>query len=127
MVDTPTSLHLASAIRDAAGVSARPGAVAVRGNRIVASGAPGDVRRALDRRPDTTIDHGDVLLLPAFVNAHAHLDLTAIGPRPFSGSFVDWVGVVIRDRPLGADAVTAAVHAGLPPRHDLHAVHVVKS
>lgn len=114
-MDAPeTVLHVAAAIRDAAGNAARPGAVAVCGERIVAAGRPEDVRaHALDRTPDRVVDHGSVLLLPAFVNAHAHLDLTSIGPRPFEGTFLDWVGLVMRERPTERDAIRAAVEHGL--------------
>ena len=119
-MDAPeTVLHVAAAVRDAAGVAARPGAVAVQGDRILAAGALDDVQRhALERAPDRTIDHGEVLLTPAFVNAHAHLDLTAIGPRAFEGTFLDWVGMVMRERPTSAADIRAAVAAGLRRSQD---------
>jgi cytosine/adenosine deaminase-related metal-dependent hydrolase len=109
-----TVLHIAAAIRDAAGTAARPGAVVVRDGRIVAAGRQEDVQRhSLDRAPDRVVDHGAALLLPALVNAHAHLDLTSIGTRPFGGSFLDWVGLVMHERPTSADAIRAAVEDGL--------------
>jgi cytosine/adenosine deaminase-related metal-dependent hydrolase len=109
----PLVLHLAAAIRDAAGTALRPGAVAVQGGRILATGRAEELRRELGRAVDLECDHGRALLLPAFVNAHAHLDLAGVGPRPYAGDFVDWVGVVIRERPQQPDAIAAAVHAGL--------------
>jgi aminodeoxyfutalosine deaminase len=49
------------------------------------------------RRPDR--DLGNVALLPGFVNAHTHLDLTdAFGKIPPTVSFTDWLGGVIRHR-----------------------------
>lgn len=119
-MDAPeTVLHVAAAVRDAAGVAARPGAVAVQGDRILAAGALDDVERhALVSGLDRTVDHGEVLLTPAFVNAHAHLDLTAIGPRPFEGTFLDWVGMVMRERPTSAADIHAAVTAGLQRSRD---------
>lgn len=108
-----TVLHVAAAIRDAAGTNARPGAVAVREGRIVASGAPAAVRRRLGSAPDRECDHGSALVLPAFVNAHAHLDLAHVGPRPFPGTFAEWVRSVITMRAVGAAAIAASVTAGL--------------
>jgi cytosine/adenosine deaminase-related metal-dependent hydrolase len=113
-----TVLHVAAAIRDAVGTAARPGAVAVRGDHILASGDLDHVHAVLERAPDRIVDHGDRLLLPAFVNAHAHLDLTSIGPRPFEGTFLDWVGVVMRERPTSDDAIGTAVESGLRMSRD---------
>ncbi len=112
-MDQPLIVLEAAAIRDAAGTAARPGAVAVRAGRIVAAGSRTAVATALGDTRAERVDLGDVLLLPAFVNAHAHLDLTAIGPRAFEGSFVAWAEMVMRARPTGDDAVTAAVSRGL--------------
>lgn len=55
------------------------------------------------------------ILLPGFVNAHAHLDLTALGPRPFeSGTgFAAWAGMVRRERPADPAAVAESVRLGL--------------
>lgn len=85
-----TVLISGGAVRDAAGVRAAPGAVAVRGGCIVAAGAPDDVRRAVGR-PDRTIDRPDWLLIPGLINAHVHLQLTAIGPMQYTGRFAEWV------------------------------------
>src|SRR5262249_42850385 len=80
--------------------------------RIVAAGDEAEVRRAAGNG-DQTIDLGERLILPALVNAHAHLDLTAIGPRPYEGDFIKWVEMVIRLRPRTSQSITTAVHAGL--------------
>ena len=71
------------------------GAVAVVGYRIAAVGrlpeisAPGN----------TTIDLGEVVLLPGLINLHCHLDFTAlrgaIQPQP---SFADWIRQINRLR-----------------------------
>ncbi|MDR0843154.1 MAG: amidohydrolase family protein [Acidobacteriota bacterium] len=46
-----------------------------------------------------TIDWGDAVLLPGLVNAHAHLELTALGGRLTRfDSFTDWALRLIRDR-----------------------------
>lgn len=111
--DAPLVLHVALAIRDAVGVAASPGAVAVQRGAIVASGSLRQVQRELPRSPDQVIEHGDALLLPAFVNAHAHLDLADVEPFEYQGSFLDWVGQVIARRPQDPVAISRAVHRGL--------------
>ncbi|MEM0983069.1 MAG: amidohydrolase family protein [Planctomycetota bacterium] len=64
---------------------------------------------------DIVIDRSDAVLLPGLVNAHTHLDLTAIGPQPHdpAAGFVSWIGLVIRERPVEADAIRAAVRLGI--------------
>src|SRR4051812_36848335 len=58
--------------------------------RIGAVGSWGDVSRA--HSAATVHDLGDSLLLPGLVNAHTHLELTAITrPSLPAGGFVDWV------------------------------------
>jgi cytosine/adenosine deaminase-related metal-dependent hydrolase len=111
--DAPLVLHAALAIRDAVGAAASPGAVAVQRGAIVASGSLARVQRELGRSPDRVIDHGNALLLPAFVNAHAHLDLADVEPFEYRGSFLEWVGQVIARRPQDPAAITRAVHRGL--------------
>lgn len=44
----------------------------------------------------TVIDLGDVAIVPGFVNAHTHLELTFCHHRvPYRGTFVDWVEDVV--------------------------------
>ncbi len=108
MNEGPITVIQAGAVRDAAGVNARPGAVAVRGGRVVYAGEPGGAP------PGTTrIDRPGELVLPALVNAHTHLELTSIGPQPHDGDFIDWVRMLIDRRPRGAEAVAAAVGQGV--------------
>lgn len=121
MADSPTTLIRCGAVRDAAGVSARPGAVAVRDGVIVAAGEERDVRDAAGGGRlgvDRVIDAPDTLILPAMVNAHAHLDLTDLGRRPYGGDFIDWIRTVMRDRPTDDAAITAAVRRGLRMSRD---------
>lgn len=54
-------------------------------------------------------------LLPGFVNAHTHLDLTHIGPREFETrrGFVGWVEMIRHGRATDAPAIEASVEAGV--------------
>lgn len=54
----------------------------------------------------------DRLLIPGLVNAHTHLDLTAIGPQSYAGDFSAWLDMVRRSRPTEPDAIAAAVCDG---------------
>lgn len=64
------------------------GAVSVAGNRIAKVGRWVDLRQELGPSQDL----GDVILLPGLVNAHCHLDYTAMaGMLPPPRSFPDWI------------------------------------
>lgn len=109
----PLRLLIAAAVRDAAGRNLRPGAVALVGDRILAVGPPDMLRRQLTRRPDEITDLSDCLVLPALVNAHAHLDLTCVGPRPFDGNFPAWLRTASLVRPRDDQHAQQAVRLGL--------------
>ncbi|MBI1368766.1 MAG: amidohydrolase family protein [Planctomycetes bacterium] len=105
-------VYRAGAVRDAAGLDAQPGAVAIRSGRIVRAGTPDQVLANVDA--DTPIiDLPDRLLLPGLVNAHVHLDLTHMGPRPYGGDFIEWVRMVMRDRATDAGAIGVSVRRGI--------------
>lgn len=68
------------------------------------------------RRADTPIIAlPDAVLLPGLVNAHTHLDLTDIGPRPHDPrqGFMSWIDMVRRERPTDDGAIAAAVRRGI--------------
>lgn len=104
----------AGAARDALGVRARPAMLVLEAGRIVYAGEPDD-REARKVDQPRVIHLPDRLILPALVNAHAHLDLTHVGPRPYPGDFVEWLRMVIAERPKPDEggAIVEAVHAGL--------------
>jgi cytosine/adenosine deaminase-related metal-dependent hydrolase len=62
-----------------------------------------------------TVSVPNSLLLPGLVNAHAHLDLTSIGPRPFDAAagFAAWAGMIRRKRPAAPEAIADSVRAGV--------------
>lgn len=105
------SVYRAAAVRDATGICERPGAIAVRHGRVVAVGSPQQVLAQF--KPDEVIDLPDSLLLPAMVNAHAHLSLTNVGPQPYRGKFVDWLKMVMEQTPRDDAAVAEAVRHGV--------------
>ncbi len=106
------TVYRAAAIRDAQGTNARPGAVAVKHGMVVASGHPDSLPKRLLRNA-TFIDRPKDLILPAFVNAHTHLDLTSLGPIPHTGSFSDWLSNVIHSRPTEPKRIIESVRQGL--------------
>ena len=108
-----TTIYHAAAIRDAAGTNLRPGSIAVRRGVIAAVGTPQRVMAQHGERAENVVDLPDKLLLPSFVNAHCHLDLTGLGPRKYTGSFIDWLKTVIADAPRETNDVQNAVRAGI--------------
>jgi aminodeoxyfutalosine deaminase len=113
----PLRLILAAALRDAAGRDLRPAAIALVGDRILAVGPPDMLGRQLPHRPDAVTELPDRLLLPALVNAHAHLDLAAVGPQPFDGDFPAWLRAASLARPRDDQDVAHAVRLGLRLSH----------
>lgn len=96
---------------DGRSVKAAPGAVLVQGDRILAAGSPQHIGSG---GPDcTTIDLPTSIITPALVNVHAHLDLTHIGPRPFTGDFASWVELVRANRASAETAIDASVRLGV--------------
>jgi len=96
MVQAETVYRVA-AVCDALGTRARPGVIAVREGRVVAAGSADAVGIDADA---VVVDLPRTLVLPALVNAHAHLDLTTIGPKPYGGDFAGWLRSVIDQAPV---------------------------
>ena len=78
----------ADAVVDAAGVEVAPGVLLLRGDTVVAAGSPAEVGVVAEAEVESWAGS---TLLPAMVNAHAHLDLSSIAPRPFEGDFDAWL------------------------------------
>lgn len=83
------------------------GTVTITGERITAVEARG--QRTADR------DLGNVAILPGFVNAHTHLDLSGLRNRcPPSLDFTDWLRAVIRHRrSLSHEQIILDIREGL--------------
>ena len=85
------------------GEPVRGGGVAVKGNRIVAVGPASDLegeRRRFD----------DAVIVPAFVNAHSHLEYAVYAGFGDTLSFAPWIALHIqrKARLLDGDAVAIA-------------------
>jgi cytosine/adenosine deaminase-related metal-dependent hydrolase len=100
----------AAGVVDARRVDARPGAVLLAEGRVVASGAVEDVGAVAGAR---IVDLPRELVIPPLVNAHAHLDLSHLGPRPFGGDFATWIDGIRAGRAAGEPELTAAVERGV--------------
>lgn len=103
-------LLLAPVVVDAGRIAAAPGAILLEGRRIIAAGSPQEVGRPSDAIVEQL--EGEAIL-PALVNAHAHLDLSSVGPRPWCGSFTGWVDMVRHHRVADASAIASAVDHGV--------------
>lgn len=70
--------------------------------------AGGIIRSVMEgRQPDAT-DLGDVAILPGLVNAHLHLDLSAMDRSSLpADSFTDWLTAVVRHRGVAPQQDTA--------------------
>lgn len=93
VTETRTLFH-AAAVVDAAGVRAAPGAILMEGSTVIAAGKPEEIGTPAN----TAIRKSSGVLIPALVNAHAHLDLTSLGLQPYQGDFVQWIGMIIKQR-----------------------------
>ncbi len=64
---------------------------------------------------DLVLDLPGAILIPGLVNAHAHLDLTHIGPRPFDpgGGFMGWAKSIIPARATTPGDIRASVRRGV--------------
>jgi cytosine/adenosine deaminase-related metal-dependent hydrolase len=82
---------------------------------VLASGTPAAVDRAAQpQRPISTRTFPNSTLLPAFANAHTHLDLSDLGPRPCAGrDFDSWIGSLRGLRPTEPEAIAHAVRTGI--------------
>lgn len=117
------TIYRAGAVQDAAGCSARDGAIAVSGGRVIAAGSYDEIPRRI-RENAQLIDRRGELLIPAMVNAHAHLDLAGLAPSPYAGDFLAWLRDVMGRRPTTTQEITAAVHLGLAMSRQSGVAHV---
>ncbi len=85
------------------------------GARLVALGTAAAIDKHPDARGAQRIARLDCVLLPGMVNAHTHLDLTHLGPMPFSpkGGFVAWADAIRAGRRTDEAGIKASVRTGI--------------
>ena len=97
------------------------GALLVRDGRILALGRRHEIESMVPVADLRCIDFGDSVLLPPFVNAHTHLELTdypdwckAWRDRPIGAGFVDWIQHLIRLKSrLPRESFAASIRNGI--------------
>ncbi|MBL8745390.1 MAG: amidohydrolase family protein [Phycisphaerae bacterium] len=106
---------------DARGEVASPGAVLVSVDpradwpELIASGPAEAVSRHEAAADARVVNLDGAVLLPGLVNAHTHLDLTHIGPRPFdpSAGFGGWARMIVNQRLRDSEALRESVRSGI--------------
>ncbi len=90
------------------------GALTIRDGLITNVGPAKKITRAAN---ETTIDYGDAVIVPGFVNAHTHLELTGLAGRMTpSSDFVGWLRSLVetfRQDPPTCQSVQTAVRDGV--------------
>lgn len=83
--------------------------------RVLAAGPTDEVGRHEAAAGALRLDRPDGVLIPGLVNAHTHLDLTAVGPRRYDpeGGFCSWIEMVRAARTADAGSVLDAVTEGV--------------
>ncbi len=130
----PTLLLTAAAVIDAHSVAAAPGALLLDVStfdgvvtrlggfpgswcraRCLLAGPAGEVAMSPLAAGAKRIDLPTSILIPGLVNAHTHLDLTNIGPRPHDATagFIGFARLVMQSRPRDEAGVRAAVREGV--------------
>ena len=114
---TPTLRLDADGVADALAVDARPGSLLL-GLRpgsapiVLAAGRP----EVVDALPAATARvRLSGVLIPALVNAHTHLDLTHIGPRPHdpADGFGPWLAMIMASRAADEATLVRAMRDGV--------------
>lgn len=110
-------LLVASHVIPMEGSPLSPGAIRISGERIVEIGDPAGLRPVAG---EEILELAETVLTPGLVNAHCHLELTALGPldiltgRSTAPPFVDWVRDLIRKKnALTPAAMTAGIRRGI--------------
>lgn len=83
-------------------------------SRILAAGRASDLTHHPATDSAQRLHRPGCVLMPALVNAHTHLDLTHIGPRPHhpSHGFMPWIDLVRRNRHTDPGEIRASVARG---------------
>ncbi len=110
---TPRPLRLEASAAADADRTVAPAAILLDATGAVeAFDHPATIGPTEDRE---TVRRPGGVLLPGLVNAHAHLDLTSLGPRRFDAQsgFAAWADMVRRERPATPEAIADSVRRGV--------------
>ena len=99
-------------LADGQGACFAPGVLVLRGRAVVAAGSPESI--GTPSGVESWIDASGSAVIPALVNAHAHLDLTLVPRVPHPEQFHRWLGGVRMARQsMSQDDVRQSVIAGV--------------
>ncbi len=104
----PTLLRVAGAVDGMRQLA--PASLLIENRGVVAIGPPESIGSVPEAH---TIDLQNEVVCPALVNAHAHLDLTNLGPMACDRGFEDWLGRIRDSRPKKSQEVSEAVEQGV--------------
>jgi cytosine/adenosine deaminase-related metal-dependent hydrolase len=108
----PVTLHRARWVVPGNGPVVKNGAVSIAEGRIVATGKFSELKRLF---PGPVLDHGEGAILPALVNAHVHLEFSALRDRVLPQiNFPRWLEKTLSESArLTPTDMQAGVQAGL--------------
>ncbi len=110
----PPEIHRAAWVVPVSAPPLRNGAVLTHGGLVIAAGPFADVRRDSPAGARLT-DHGQAALFPALVNAHTHLELSALrGKIPFpQPCFREWIALLFGLRAgMGPESADEGLRSG---------------
>ncbi len=96
---TGSCFHRAKWVMTAPDTIMENGCVETRKQNIAGVFPWSAMTRRAGENQDRIVDHGDVLIMPVFINAHCHLELSALhNALPLGGGFTWWVKTLLAKR-----------------------------
>jgi aminodeoxyfutalosine deaminase len=92
----------------------KDGAVVVEEETIAAVGPFRKIREDSPEKFTSAVELSDTVLLPGFVNAHSHLELTALRGFPYPGGFSQWIRKIVAAKPgVSTNDTARAIEEGI--------------